>query len=97
MTPEERIYALAFNAVGQALGNADIWLRLTVRQAVARAVLAAVLPEHEKQVREGITRDLLAERRDVADAEGATARDEAVITGVCNGLITAVRIVGGES
>jgi hypothetical protein len=71
MTPEQRIDALAFNAVGQALGDADEWLRLTVRQKVARAVIAAVLPEHEKQVRAKVAERIadVPEARDDEDPD----------------------------
>jgi hypothetical protein len=62
-----------------------------------RAILAVVLPEFERMVREQAARDLLDERRKVAEQEGATQRDNDVINGICNGLITAARIVGGES
>jgi hypothetical protein len=41
-TPEQRRHALAFNAVAPALKEHDQWLPLTVRKAVAEAVLAAV-------------------------------------------------------
>lgn len=54
-----RIDALAFNAV--TLADTEEWLRLTDRQKVARAVLAAVLPEFERQVREKVSEEILAD------------------------------------
>lgn len=97
MTPEQRIDALAFNAVAPVVDEAGWWLPLTVRQTVARAVLAAVLPEHEKQVREQLHAEIEAERMKVADCEGATLEADRQIGAFCGGLSSAMRIVQGES
>lgn len=45
-----RLDAIAFNALSKALGDVDRFVSLTERQKVASTVLAAVLPEHERQV-----------------------------------------------
>lgn len=47
MTPAERRRALAHNAVGPAINAHGCWLPLSVRQAAADAVLAAIEPELE--------------------------------------------------
>ena len=46
VTPTELRRALAFNAVGPALNERGEWLPLSVRQAVADAVLTAVDAAH---------------------------------------------------
>lgn len=45
-----QINALAFNAVGRALSEADVFVRLDDRQKIASAVLEAVQDEIERQV-----------------------------------------------
>lgn len=45
-----RLEAIAFNAVGAALGETEEWLRLTDRQKVANAVLAAVREEIAEEI-----------------------------------------------
>jgi hypothetical protein len=63
----------------------------------ARAVLAAVLPLHEKQVREQVAKEITAERDEVASSEGATITDDRALTARCGGLAHAARIARGES
>jgi hypothetical protein len=60
-------------------------------------VLAAVLPEYERQVREKVADEIAAERGKARDAEGATLRDENVINGIVNGLGIALKIARGEA
>lgn len=86
---ELRKLAIAAATANSALSSGD-------RDQTPDHMLAAVLPAHEQMVREQICRDLLDERRKVAEQEGATARDNDVINGICNGLIAAVRIVASN-
>jgi hypothetical protein len=62
-----------------------------------RTLLAAVLSEYERQVREKVAEEIEAEREKAREAEGATARDENVINGIVNGLGIALRIARGET
>lgn len=85
-----RLEAIAFNALTDALSKVDRFVALTERQKVARAVLAAVLPEHEKHVRARI-----AER--IADVpEARDDEDPDYVEAYWDGRDDGARIARGE-
>jgi hypothetical protein len=47
----DRVHALAFNALGEALG--DVFVRLSQREAITAAVVAAVRSELADQIEAG--------------------------------------------
>lgn len=52
----DRVHALAFNALTEALGDADVFVRLSAREATTTAVVTAVRNELADQLAAGLQR-----------------------------------------
>lgn len=62
-----------------------------------RAILAAVLPEYERMVREQVAREIEAAERALSETDPATAESSHRTAAWCGGLLNATRIARGES
>jgi hypothetical protein len=49
----DRVHALAFNALTKAVGEADVFVRLSDREAITAAVVTAVRSELADQIEAG--------------------------------------------
>lgn len=76
MTPEQHIRGVAHNAVSQALDQRSHWLPLTVRQAIADAVIAALPPAATEAEQQWIRRNDAARALHPTPAELAHANAE---------------------
>ena len=85
-TPEQALRRLAFNALTKGLGACEQYLLLSERERIAKAILADVLPEHEKHVREKVAKEIdrVADEEDDGSSWGG-------------GMLRAVAIARGAS